>query len=246
MPHRDVRKPTAGWNRDADTPRVLAKQRLAMKIAAPHFLLLSQARAQEAASGGRWQFVLESVDGSLRLEAADEEESASTQRLELLAAVRGLEALDQPSRVTLVTGSRYVSRGIRFGLPVWRENGWQWERFGEMAPIRDADLWRRVDIALTFHHVECRNPRLDESDDLSQPSLRVLSPAAPKLASAPEESPSRGQVPIVCRQRGHRGKSLRFDAPQPAAAARDRPLGGWARMSQWLANLWRRFSGSIP
>jgi ribonuclease HI len=136
----------------------------------PHFLLFSESRCSPpsqcgaGSEGARWRFVLESVDGASRLEAADEESPTDPGRLELLAVVRGLEALDQPSRVTLVTPSRYVSRGLRFGLAQWRENDWQWERFGEMTRIKNWDLWQRIDRALCYHRVECRTWRFDPPD----------------------------------------------------------------------------------
>jgi ribonuclease HI len=95
------------------------------------------------------------------LEAGDFESELGGERLELLAVVRGLEALEQPSQVTLVTPSRYVQRGLRYGLPPWRENQWRWERFGELTPVKNADLWQRVDRALEFHRVDCRVWRLD-------------------------------------------------------------------------------------
>lgn len=126
----------------------------------PRFLLFSEAHPAPGPSSamrrGRWRFVLESLDGAEQLEAADEEPGDFGQRLELLAVVRGLEALDQPSRVTLVTASSYVSRGLRHGLAKWRENDWMWERFGKMTPVKDSDLWRRIDQALQYHQVECR------------------------------------------------------------------------------------------
>ena len=124
----------------------------------PRFLLFSEAQPTSGAGSrrGRWRFVLEALDGAERLEAADEEPGEAGPRLELLAVVRGLEALDQPSRVTLVTASSYVSRGIRHGLAQWRENDWMWERYGKMTPVKDSDLWRRIDHALQFHQVECR------------------------------------------------------------------------------------------
>jgi ribonuclease HI len=87
---------------------------------------------------------------------SDGEAEACGERLELLAVVRGLEALDGPSRVTLVTKSRYVSRGIRLGITEWRANDWRWERFGRVVPVKDRDLWQRVDRALLFHKVECQ------------------------------------------------------------------------------------------
>ena len=123
-----------------------------------HYLLFSAASAESAlSSGGTWRFSLECVGGGHCLSANDFEESCDcVERLELLAVVRGLEALDESAHVTLVTKSRYVSRGLRLGLTEWRANGWQWERFGQVVPIRDCDLWKRIDRALAFHEVDCR------------------------------------------------------------------------------------------
>ena len=114
-----------------------------MRAAGPHFLLYSTAPGIRE-SDRQWRFILRPVGGEASLAVADVEENAKPGRLELLAVVRGLEALEQPSRVTLVTSSRYVIRGIRRGLSQWRERGWRWERFGQIVPIRDDDLWQRV------------------------------------------------------------------------------------------------------
>lgn len=122
-----------------------------------------------AASRDGWRFVLQSADGGDRLEAADEEPDARGERLDLLAVVRGLEALDQPSHVTLVTASRYIRHGLVYGLAEWRENDWRWDRFGEMAPVKNSDLWRRVDQALAFHSLVCRTWRT-ENATASSPS----------------------------------------------------------------------------
>jgi len=125
-----------------------------MHASLPHYLL--QAETYRSGRGlPRWRFNLQAVGSDQRLTAADTESTTRRSRLELLAVVRGLEALDTPSRVTLLTRSRYVSRGIRRQLSHWRANHWQWERFGSMSPIRDYDLWRRIDRALEFHTVEC-------------------------------------------------------------------------------------------
>jgi ribonuclease HI len=153
-----------------------------MKPRAPHFLLFSETRsttsgcasdkgpAEPAGAVGYWRFVLQSEDGQVELDVTDREGTASEERLNLLAIVRGLEALPAPSRVTVVTRSGWIRRGLRFGLEQWRENHWQWERFGHLAPVKNADLWRRVDHALRFHEVECRALRVDAvRDDLSGP-----------------------------------------------------------------------------
>ncbi len=131
--------------------------------ATAHFLLFSEARFNRGE--GIWRFVLAQVGASESLTATDVEPAACRERLELLALVRGLEAIDQPARVTLVTASRYVSRGLKRGLAEWRLNDWQWERFGQLVAVRDHDLWRRVDRALQFHEVDCRLWRLDSHTD---------------------------------------------------------------------------------
>lgn len=137
-------------------------------VAQPHFLLFCDTHHSDnqlgasgpasgyVGSGGRWHFVLEQLDGPERLEAADSELAMNRERLALLSVVRGLEALEQPSQVTLVTTSRYVSRGLRYGLNTWRDSDYTWERFGEQRPVRNSDLWRRVDTALQFHGIKCR------------------------------------------------------------------------------------------
>jgi ribonuclease HI len=134
----------------------------------PHYLLFSEA-SQDQSTAQTWRFVLQNVESRRRFSATDAEplaegqEAAGHERLELLAVVRGLEALDQPARVTLVTKSRYVSRGIKHGLSDWRSSDWRWERFGRVVPVRDHDLWRRVDRALRFHRVDCQAWQFDDS-----------------------------------------------------------------------------------
>ncbi len=105
--------------------------------------------------------MLRSGDGDVRLEVEEVEPQTRGERLELLSVVRGLEALEQPSHVVLMTPSVYVREGIRHGLAEWRRNGWRWERFGEMVPVKHLDLWQRVERALRFHKVDCRTIRFD-------------------------------------------------------------------------------------
>lgn len=130
-----------------------------MNIPTPHFFLYSQASRESERD--EWSFVLKAADGSAILKAADAEPDTHGERLELLAVVRGLEALEQPSRVTLVTPSRYVKRGINYGLPEWGRNGWKWEHFGEMVPVKNQDLWQRLDRALKIHRIAGAQWRVD-------------------------------------------------------------------------------------
>jgi ribonuclease HI len=166
---------------DATTPELAAPCETAA-----HFLLFSEARVE--GPEGIWRFVLAQVGTSSSLTATDREPIACRERLELLAVVRGLEAIDQPARVTLVTGSRYVSRGLKRGLAEWRVSDFQWERFGQQVAVRDHDLWRRVDRALEFHQVDCRLWHLDSHVDAAQASsARMTASTGQKLAAAAKE-----------------------------------------------------------
>lgn len=162
----------------ADKPKQSAfhgTRRATMSIPAPHFLLFSEARGKKRQ--GEWRFVLQAADGSATFEASDAEPDTGGERLELLAVIRGLEALDQPSHVTLFTPSKYVSRGIAYGLEEWRRNGWTWECFGEMVPVKNSDLWQRLDRALNYHSIEFRVRRGDETPEGENAFTAEVTPA---------------------------------------------------------------------
>ena len=136
----------------------------------PHFLLFcdgnTPASSDSAASQrGRWRFVLEDVESGVRTEATDQEQSCAPDRCALVSVLRGLESLEQPSRVTLITTSRYVTRGLQYGLTEWRENDFTWEHFGAVQPIRNSDIWRRIDRTLAFHQVQCRWMAQEDATD---------------------------------------------------------------------------------
>ncbi|MGC3968772.1 MAG: hypothetical protein QM775_15820 [Pirellulales bacterium] len=132
----------------------------------PHFFLRCEARVE--GNRGEWKFALNAADGSAELTANDEEPGLHGDRLELLAVVRALEALDQPSLVTLVAGTRSVRRTLDEGLEEWRRNGWMWESYGEMVPIKNRDLWMRLDRGMAFHKLETRRVfRFDQAHTLS-------------------------------------------------------------------------------
>ncbi len=114
-------------------------------------------------AGGEWRFLVQTAEGETLIDAGDLEPRVAGERLGLLTVVRGLEALEQESCVTLVTDERYVIRGMRYGLEEWREQDWKWQRFGDLVEITNADLWRRLDNALGYHQLQCRYFRCDAS-----------------------------------------------------------------------------------
>ena len=173
-----------------------------MSVPAPHYLLFSE--SSQTPEPGRWRFVLRSSDGAQRVVADDVEPDARGERLELLTVVRGLEALEQPSRVTLVTPSPHIREGIRFGLAEWRRNGWRWEAFGQMIPVKNGDLWQRMDRALRFHQVECRHWRIDAAHRPSRgsegPGPATEGCAAVSVTKRRSGKSRFGQVADCCRR----------------------------------------------
>lgn len=187
-------------------------------VAQPHYLLFCNTHFNDGTShvagGGRWHFVLEQLDGTERLEAADSEPALNRERLALLSVVRGLEALEQPSQVTLVTTSRYVDRGLRYGLSSWRDADYMWERFGEQRPVRNSDLWRRIDAALQFHAVKCRLIQA------AQPTTAAVGPVVTEVPTCPLPSWPISATPVVSQLRDARSElpreRLDHDVSRPA------------------------------
>jgi ribonuclease HI len=92
----------------------------------------------------------------LRFDKTDKElwggEAATTNnRMELTAVIRALEALKRPSRVRLYTDSQYVQKGISAWILDWKRRGW---RTAGRKPVKNEDLWRRLDELAARHEVE--------------------------------------------------------------------------------------------
>jgi ribonuclease HI len=72
-------------------------------------------------------------------------------RMEMMAAIQGVEALRRGVRARLYTDSTYVRDGITRWIERWKQNGW---RTAAKKPVKNEDLWRRLDTALQGHDVE--------------------------------------------------------------------------------------------
>ncbi|MFT5007289.1 MAG: ribonuclease HI [Paracoccaceae bacterium] len=71
-------------------------------------------------------------------------------RMELMAAISALEALERPSTLTVVTDSNYVKGGVTGWIFGWKKNGW---RTASRKPVKNVDLWQRLDEAQARHQV---------------------------------------------------------------------------------------------
>jgi ribonuclease HI len=98
---------------------------------------------------GGWGALL--MCGSHTKEICGGESSGTTNnRMELMAAIQALESLTRPATIRLHTDSSYLRNGITSWLANWKRNGW---RTADKKPVKNADLWKRLEKAVERHHV---------------------------------------------------------------------------------------------
>src|SRR5215467_4428705 len=81
------------------------------------------------------------------------EPATTNNRMELMAAIQALETLTRPATVHLYTDSVYVRSGITSWLASWKRNGWL---TSAKQPVKNADLWQRLEAAAAPHQVQWR------------------------------------------------------------------------------------------
>jgi ribonuclease HI len=89
--------------------------------------------------------------GERERELSGAEANTTNNRMEMMAAIVALEALKRPSSVELSTDSRYVLDGATKWMANWKRNGW---RTAKREPVKNVDLWQRLEQALAPHQVK--------------------------------------------------------------------------------------------
>jgi ribonuclease HI len=100
---------------------------------------------------GGWGAILRA--GGVEKELSGGEPATTNNRMELMAAISALEALKRPCRVEIYTDSNYVKDGITRWIHNWRRNGW---RTADRKPVKNAELWQRLDALMATHDVAWR------------------------------------------------------------------------------------------
>jgi ribonuclease HI len=98
---------------------------------------------------GGWGVTLQ-VGSSVK-ELYGGEALTTNNRMELTAVIRALEALQRPATVRIHTDSQYVQKGITAWIHNWKRRGW---RTAEKTPVKNDDLWRRLDELASIHRIE--------------------------------------------------------------------------------------------
>ena len=117
-------------------------------------------------------------------------------RMELIAAISALESLTRPVEIDLFTDSQYVRNGITTWIHGWRKNGW---RTADKKPVKNAELWQRLDAASKVHKVEWHwvrghagHPGNERADELARAGMAPFKGSAPFTGSAPSKRPNGG------------------------------------------------------
>ncbi|MDC1383236.1 ribonuclease HI [Candidatus Puniceispirillum sp.] len=125
---------------------------------------------------GGWAAILQ-WQGKER-EFSGSEPDTTNNRMELMAAIRGLDAITRPMKVSLHTDSRYVMNGVQDWMPRWKANGW---KTAAKKAVANQDLWQELDAAVTRHDVcwywvkgHAGNPLNDRCDILARSAAEAI------------------------------------------------------------------------
>ena len=144
---------------------------------------------------GGWAAILRWRGKEKELSGA--EPMTTNNRMELTAAIMGLEALRRPSTVCLSTDSLYLKDGITRWIHAWKRNGW---RTADKKPVKNSDLWLRLENALERHRVSFEwvrghagHPENTRADALARLAIKdMLAESAPPAPTLPRKGGGRG------------------------------------------------------
>ena len=117
-----------------------------------HFIIHTDGACKGNPGPGGWGAVLQAGGGHEK-ELWGGERNTTNNRMELMAAIQALEALKRPCKVELHTDSKYVMQGITEWMRGWKARGWM---TADKKPVKNAELWQRLDAARLRHDVKWR------------------------------------------------------------------------------------------
>ncbi len=152
-------------------------------MSAPRLFAFTDGACSGNPGPGGWGALLQARDGGTvtRERALSGGERLTTNnRMELMAAIAALEALERPSAITIVTDSAYVKGGLTGWIHGWKRNGW---RTADKKPVKNEDLWRRLDAAAQRHTVtwewvkgHAGHPENERADELARAGMAPFKP----------------------------------------------------------------------
>ena len=132
---------------------------------------------------GGWGALMQAMDGGAVVkerELKGGEANTTNNRMELLAAIHALEALERDTEITVVTDSNYVKNGITGWIFGWKKNGW---KNAAKKPVANVELWQRLDAANARHRVtwewvkgHAGHPENERADALARAGMAPFKP----------------------------------------------------------------------
>jgi ribonuclease HI len=150
----------------------------------PEFFAYTDGACSGNPGPGGWGALLVAREGDqvLRERALSGGEAMTTNnRMELMAAIAALEALERPARLRVVTDSAYLRDGVTRWIHGWKAKGW---RTADGKPVKNEDLWRRLEAAAARHQVtwdwirgHAGHPENERADALARAGMEPFKPA---------------------------------------------------------------------
>jgi ribonuclease HI len=128
---------------------------------------------------GGWGAILQWGDHQKELKGG--EPHTTNNRMELTAAIMALESLKRPCAVDLHTDSEYLRQGITGWINNWKRNGW---KTSDRKPVKNVDLWQRLDAALARHKVNWHWVRGHSGHDLNERADELARAAIAEIRTA--------------------------------------------------------------
>ena len=120
----------------------------------PEVILYTDGACSGNPGPGGWAYILRHTVSGQEKETSGAEPETTNNRMELMAAIEGLEALSRPTRVELVTDSTYLAKGLSEWMPKWKRQGWSRSARKNQPPV-NLDLWHRLDELSQRHRIRC-------------------------------------------------------------------------------------------
>ena len=166
----------------------------------PHISIYTDGGADPNPGPGGWGVVLLHPGKKKELSGGDPD--TTNNRMELTAAIKALEALNQPCRIDFYTDSQYVRKGISEWIDDWKAHGWQ----SGKKPIKNVDLWKRLDDLRQGHEIDWKWVRGHAGNEHNERADQLASAAIPREAMAVDPDAVQVYLRIAGPASGTRGK----------------------------------------
>ena len=144
--------------------------------ASPEVQLFTDGACSGNPGPGGWAFILRHPVSNKEMEQSGGESDTTNNRMELMAVIRGLEALKRATHVELFTDSEYVRQGLSLWMPKWKANGWRRSTGprSKGGTIKNLELWKQLDQLIARHQLKFTrvaghsgHPENDRCDELA-------------------------------------------------------------------------------